>query len=194
MATRNETDANIRKHFGTIDDFMVSSLASQHGALSFIDEGSTRRKEIIAKFLDLEIFEKKFRMAKEDSVETKVMLKKHQDRNYDSEIEECEKLLSDSQDDSAGYSGKLKKTTESKDLTVALLQAVETQIQSAPKELIDIHNLLDQQSKKAISVVSIASKIKEQTEKIDNKIAAVVQLREARKLIDHDKFTSDNKS
>ena len=191
--TRNETDANIRKHFGTIDDFMVSSLASQHGALSFIDEGSTRRKEIIAKFLDLEIFEKKFRMAKEDSVETKVMLKKHQDRNYDSEIEECEKLLSDSQDDSAGYSGKLKKTAESKDLTVALLQAVETQIQSAPKELIDIHNLLDQQSKKAISVVSIASKIKEQTEKIDNKIAAVVQLREARKLIDHDKFTSDNK-
>ena len=58
--TRNETDANIRKHFGTIDDFMVSSLASQHGALAFIDEGSTRRKEIIAKFLDLEVFEKKF--------------------------------------------------------------------------------------------------------------------------------------
>ena len=52
--TRNETDAIIRKHLGTMEDFSMSSLASQHGALTFIDEGSTRRKEIIAKFLDLE--------------------------------------------------------------------------------------------------------------------------------------------
>ena len=58
--TRNQTDANIRKHFGSMDDFLVSSLASQHGALGFIDEGSTRRKEIIAKFLDLELFDQKF--------------------------------------------------------------------------------------------------------------------------------------
>jgi DNA repair exonuclease SbcCD ATPase subunit len=47
--TRNQTDANIRKHFGTIDDFLISSLSSQHGALAFINEGSTKRKEIIAK-------------------------------------------------------------------------------------------------------------------------------------------------
>jgi hypothetical protein len=40
--TRNQTDANIRRHFGTIEDFSVSSLASQHGAFSFVDEGSTR--------------------------------------------------------------------------------------------------------------------------------------------------------
>ena len=91
--TRNETDANIRKHFGSIDDFLVSSLASQHGALAFIDEGSTRRKEIIAKFLDLEIFEKKFRMAKENSVVAKVLIKKHEDRNYEEEIEETKDVL-----------------------------------------------------------------------------------------------------
>ena len=48
--TRTLTDANIRKKFGTLEDFSVSSLSSQHGALAFIDEGSTRRKEIMAKF------------------------------------------------------------------------------------------------------------------------------------------------
>ncbi|HAI42666.1 MAG TPA: hypothetical protein DCM40_33450, partial [Maribacter sp.] len=51
--TRNQTDANIRKQFGTVDDFLISSMSSQHGALTFINEGSTKRKEIIAKFLDL---------------------------------------------------------------------------------------------------------------------------------------------
>jgi hypothetical protein len=67
--TRTQTDADIPKHFGTLDDFSVSSLSSQHGALTFIDEGSTRRKEIIAKLLDSELLEQSLRLSKEDSVD-----------------------------------------------------------------------------------------------------------------------------
>ena len=85
--SRPLTDANIRRHFGTCEDFLISSMASQHGALAFIDEGSTRRKEIIAKFLDLEIFEKKFKIAKEDSTDLKGALKRLESRNYDEEID-----------------------------------------------------------------------------------------------------------
>ena len=64
--TRNETDANIRKRFGTMEDFLLTSMASQLDSLSFVKEGSTKRKEILAKFLDLEIFDKKFKLAKKD--------------------------------------------------------------------------------------------------------------------------------
>ena len=85
--SRIHTDNNIRRHFGECDDFLISSMASQHGALSFIDEGSTRRKEIIAKFLDLEIFEKKFKIAKEDCTDLKGALRRLESRNYDEEIE-----------------------------------------------------------------------------------------------------------
>ena len=56
---RNGTDKNIRKFFGTSEDFFLTSMASQLDSLSFIGEGSTKRKEILAKFLDLEIFERK---------------------------------------------------------------------------------------------------------------------------------------
>jgi DNA repair exonuclease SbcCD ATPase subunit/DNA repair exonuclease SbcCD nuclease subunit len=189
--TRNQTDANIRKHFGTIDDFMVSSLASQHGALAFIEEGSTRRKEIIAKFLDLEIFENKFRMAKENSVEAKVLIKKHKNRDYNEEIDQCTSTLNAAQVSSMTLSlehetFKIKKEKES-----GALQALQSQIDSAPRELIDIHNLMEQQKKGAITVVSLSSKIREQTEQIENKIAAVVELREARKIINHKKLTED---
>ena len=64
--TRNQTDKNIRKVFGTLDDFLCSSMASQLDSLTFIKEGSTRRKEILAKFLYLEFFERKFKLSKED--------------------------------------------------------------------------------------------------------------------------------
>tara|TARA_Y100001937_G_scaffold75544_3_gene102611 strand:+ start:8467 stop:11628 length:3162 start_codon:yes stop_codon:yes gene_type:complete len=86
--TRNETDKNIRKVVGTLDDFLLSSMSSQHGALQFINEGTTRRKEIFAKFLDLEVFEKKFKLAKEDSADMKGALKRLEERDYEAEMEE----------------------------------------------------------------------------------------------------------
>ena len=39
-----ETDKNIRKILGTIEDFLATSMASQLNSLSYLNEGSTRRK------------------------------------------------------------------------------------------------------------------------------------------------------
>ena len=80
---RNGTDKEIRKIFGTIDDFLLTSMSSQMGAMTFINEGSTKRKEILAKFLDLDQFEKKFRASKNDSIETRALLKKLEDNNFE---------------------------------------------------------------------------------------------------------------
>jgi len=84
--TRNETDAHIRKRFGTVEDFLLTSMASQLDSLSFIKEGSTRRKEILAKFLDLDIFERKFKLAHEDSSDLKALLRRVGETNYDEDI------------------------------------------------------------------------------------------------------------
>ena len=42
---RNGTDKNIRKFFGTSEDFFLTSMASQLDSLSFIGEGSTKEKK-----------------------------------------------------------------------------------------------------------------------------------------------------
>ena len=100
--TRQDTDKEIRRVFGTLDDFLLTSMASQHGALTFIDEGSTKRKEIIAKFLDLHQFEKKYKLAKDESVATKGALKKLEGKEFSGdiaiaevELEETQKYLAD---------------------------------------------------------------------------------------------------
>ena len=94
--TRNETDKNIRKVFGSLDDFLFSSMSSQLDALSFLKEGSTKRKEIFAKFLDLEIFEKKFRFAKKDAADLRGAIKRIEGRNFADEIAEAQEIFDDS--------------------------------------------------------------------------------------------------
>ena len=148
---------------------MVSSLASQHGALAFIDEGSTRRKEIIAKFLDLEVFEKKFRMAKDDSVEAKVMLKKHQDRNYDDEIDASNEILEDHRD--SVRSNKYFCTELRGDLILLQesLTTLEAQISAIPNELIDIAKLREEQKGKTRKTLHLLEQIKQQSKEIERK-------------------------
>ena len=86
QTARGGTDKAIKNVFGDLDDFLNTSMSSQMGALSFINEGSTRRKEILAKFLDLEFFERKFKLAKEDAADLRGALRRIQDVDYDEDI------------------------------------------------------------------------------------------------------------
>ena len=95
--TRIETDSNIKKIFGTIDDFLLTSMASQLDSLAYLNEGSTRRKEILGKFLDLELFDKKFRMCNEESVDLKGAIKRLGGVDYDESIKEARTDLARSQ-------------------------------------------------------------------------------------------------
>ena len=91
---RNGTDKNIRKFFGTIDDFFLTSMASQLDSLTFIGEGSTKRKEILAKFLDLEVFERKYRMAKDEASDLRGAIKRLEEVDFEEAISEAKEALS----------------------------------------------------------------------------------------------------
>jgi len=176
--TRNETDARIRKHFGTIDDFSVSSLASQHGALEFIDEGSTRRKEIIAKFLDLEIFDQKFKMAKDDSVETKALLKKYEGTEYNEEIEQLNANLESARTITEENKNKCiihRKALEELNKTFHGIQA---QIDSTPRRLVDITKCLTAVESKEELCKSLTTKIDAQTIEIRDRRELVATAKE----------------
>ena len=188
--TRNLTDANIRKHFGSLEDFSVSSLASQHGSLAFIDEGSTRRKEIIAKFLDLEVFDKKFKLAKEDSVDMKVLLKKHQDRNFDEEIEEIDDRLRgyrQSVEENRAMCLQLRAELKKIDASIA---TIDETIGAIPNEYIDIARLIKLQQQKENTIASLHQKIVEDSKIIDLKKQEIRASKELLSDIDFEELQS----
>lgn len=64
--SRTDTDKVVRKLIGTSQDFLMTAFASQGGMNRFIEEGSTQRKAILNRFLDLDIFEKLHKLANEE--------------------------------------------------------------------------------------------------------------------------------
>jgi len=169
--TRIETDKNIRKILGTIEDFLTTSMASQLNSLSYLNEGSTRRKEILAKFLDLEIFDQKFKLVKEDSSDMKGTIKKLADRDYDLEIKESNAEL-------ALIDTKLKyKQRKQEESQVEIqefqqqLRDIENQISSIPEEVIDIGQIIKKLKKLKQETSIIEVNLKKKQEVLSNEEA-----------------------
>jgi len=139
--TRNETDSNIRRVFGSMDDFMITSMASQMDSLSFIKEGSTKRKEILAKFLDLNLFDQKFKMAKKDSSETAVLMKRLRNKGLPAQIHRQKEVLTEIEDDIVKTTQSCDQLTTRRDELREELVEIDSQMQSIPAKIIDINEV-----------------------------------------------------
>lgn len=72
---RTNTEKTIRKLIGSPEDFLMTSLSAQGEINQFIQNGSTKRRQILSRFLDLDVFDKMYELANKDVNTTKSQLK-----------------------------------------------------------------------------------------------------------------------
>lgn len=77
--SRTDTEKVLRNIIGTPDDFLFTSLSAQGQINSFINSGATTRKELLNRFLDLDIFKHLYSSVNEEYN----ILKKGELKNYD---------------------------------------------------------------------------------------------------------------
>ena len=162
--TRNETDKAIRNHFGSLEDFLLTSMSSQNGALNFISEGASKRKEIFAKFLDLNQFEQKYRLAKEDSAEVRAMLKKLDGRDFHQEKKDQIVELAKVTRRLKGHEEDCRVLTKQIEELNGEVTLLESTISLVPTELIDIAKVRNKIVSKKTQVAGLNDHIKELTE------------------------------
>tara|TARA_A100001515_G_scaffold32192_1_gene25092 strand:- start:4220 stop:7372 length:3153 start_codon:yes stop_codon:yes gene_type:complete len=185
---RNETDKNIRRAFGDIDEFLLTSLASQLGSLSFIGEGSTKRKEILAKFLDLDIFDKKFKLAKEDSADIKGALNKLKDHDFIGELAEAKSHLTYSEIE---LDRKKQQVENLKDRAKSLKETMEEisgKLDSSQQELLSIKDITRDLQLVESKISSIKKSNYDLEESVQNDEQVLVKIEEHLQKIDIDSY------
>ena len=70
----NETEKNIEKYFGTLENFKLTTLITQFDNLGFINEKSTKRKEILNQFISLDFFKTIDNLVSKDLTELKIKI------------------------------------------------------------------------------------------------------------------------
>jgi len=83
---RRDTNTAIEQYVGTYEDFILTALSLQGNNALFIDKSQSERKELLAQFMGLNVFDKLYETATEDIKEVSVLVKNFKRTDFTSEL------------------------------------------------------------------------------------------------------------
>ena len=87
---RRDTDNIIRSYIGAYEDFILTAVSSQSNPANFVDKSQTERKDLLAAFMDITIFDQLYDIGSNEMKEYDILLKQYQKNDYEGEISEYE--------------------------------------------------------------------------------------------------------
>ena len=90
---RRDTNAMIQQYLGTYDDFVLTTLSLQGNNALFIDKSQTERKEILAQFMGVDVFDKLYNFAQEENRDNASLIRKFKSDDFTQRLADIETLL-----------------------------------------------------------------------------------------------------
>ena len=90
QANVRETENAIRSLLGSYEEHTMTTFSQQFDVTRFIDHGQTNRKDLLARFLGLNVIDDLQKSIKEETASTKTLLKEYQEKDYPSILNQFE--------------------------------------------------------------------------------------------------------
>lgn len=172
---RTDTEKYIRNLIGNSEDFLMTSLSAQGESDQFISQGSSKRRSVLSRFLDLDIFDKMHEISNKEVNSYKSQLKNYPDKEWSvvlgrlqDEIEQIEKdtksletHLHEKQADLSILRSKLEKHKD-------FVFVTEDQFESHKKKTRDLRDAIDLENQRIENLQKGILENKEKLNKIFN--------------------------
>jgi DNA repair exonuclease SbcCD ATPase subunit len=90
---RRNTNDVIKKYLGTYEDFVMTSLSLQGNNALFIDKSQSERKDILAQYIGVNVFDKLFDVVNEDNKEAAILLKNFKKDDFSLRLAELDEIV-----------------------------------------------------------------------------------------------------
>lgn len=90
---RRDTNDVIKKYLGTYEDFVMTSLSLQGNNALFIDKSQSERKDILAQYIGVNVFDKLFDIVNEDNKEAAILLKNFKKDDFSGKLAELDEII-----------------------------------------------------------------------------------------------------
>lgn len=108
---RYDTNANIEDYVGDYEDFILSTLSIQNDNTIFIEKSQSARKDILGRFMGIDVFDELYSLAKKEVRDIRVLLEDHDKDELQETIEESKTKIREK----SGKLGGLEQRRESLD-------------------------------------------------------------------------------
>jgi DNA repair exonuclease SbcCD ATPase subunit/DNA repair exonuclease SbcCD nuclease subunit len=92
---RRDTDKIIQSYVGSFDDFILTALSLQGNNSNFIEKTQGERKELLANFLDLNIFDQLYDLANKETRTSAILLEEYQKQDFEQKLGDAESVKED---------------------------------------------------------------------------------------------------
>jgi DNA repair exonuclease SbcCD ATPase subunit len=138
---RRDTNHIIQQYLGTYDDFVLTSLSLQGNNALFIDKSQSERKDILAQFIGVDIFDKLYNEAYEENRENATLIKKFKSDDFTTTLATLETKLSGKGDEYNVIKGEINILKESIENHNSELISLNSQLVQLNSDLDTIENL-----------------------------------------------------
>ena len=205
---RSGTNASIRDHVGSYEDFVLTTLSLQNNNAIFIDKSQSERKDLLAQFMGIDIFDQLHTTASEDIKEINALLKRFNREDFDEtlasvqeNLEEINKKYSEQStktDDALEVQQKLNKKLADKnsefkncsfDESAVDIDKLEFNKKNLSERLDVAKNSREDESKRKKSLIGTRKKCMAEISKhegVDEKYVEVLKLRENITMVEKD--------
>jgi DNA repair exonuclease SbcCD ATPase subunit/DNA repair exonuclease SbcCD nuclease subunit len=176
---RDSTNQIIRRYLGTYDDFILTAMSVQGNNANFIDKTQKDRKDLLAQFLDLNIFEELNALASDEIKGVQTLIKEFSKQDYSTKI-------ADSNIKYKKYNMMLDGALDEKNKLQEEYDALNIEIVELNKGIINIDSNIELESIESLDNKSLTIKRKIQ-EKNDSLSLLDIELNEFQK--EHDRYS-----
>ncbi len=131
------TNEEIRNILGSFDDFILTSLSLQNNGQNFIDKKQAERKQILSQFMDIDLFDKLYDIAKQDVADERAVFKKMKTKDIFSKVSEYDDVILNHSEKLTGEEKKLEFFEKELNDSYTLKDVLTSQI----KDIDDIQNI-----------------------------------------------------
>ena len=179
---RRDTNFIIREYVGTYDDFVLTAMSTQSNNTGFIDKSQKERKELLAQFLDMDVFEGLYQIASEEIKELSALLKDYKNQDLPTQLADAEETLTSITGSLDSFQEKKTKLEEQREVVntkiefeMGTLKPVEdlADIQTLENHLKSLEKQRDSQNSECSIALSEVSKIETEQKDIEHKISQI---------------------
>jgi DNA repair exonuclease SbcCD ATPase subunit len=181
---RRDTNQIIEQYVGRYEDFVLTALSLQGNNALFIDKSQSERKDLLAQFMGLNIFDKLYETASEDIKEVSVLIKNFKRTDFTTELAEKGNDLKNKQNELTELETELENYVIEKDTLIDGIVSLNKELSNIDVKL-DIDDLEKQNTQIQNDTVSLE---KHRIESESKMLRYTVLLSELSQSVEQSKF------
>jgi DNA repair exonuclease SbcCD ATPase subunit len=162
---RRSTDDMIRSHIGSYEDFTLTALSVQGTSGGFIDKGQSDRKDLLSRFLGLNILEELYQLASKEISEVDALLKQFKKQDFTEQLAQLETELKNDKKTHRSLVADKKTLTQKRDKLNTIIVSLAKQMTAVDKSIVDIDKLERDKQSLTLEIVNVERELSELQER-----------------------------